>query len=68
MEPRGDPILISAAAPQLKKHLTAKNTARLRRNQIEKQGFTTENAEFAEIFVSKSLSLSPPRLRGEFSI
>jgi hypothetical protein len=45
-------------------HRDAKFLARHSRNQIEKQGFTTENAEFAEIFYFKvcfSESSAPPR-------
>jgi hypothetical protein len=45
----------------------AKIIGRHSRNQIGKQGLTTENAEFAEIFDFK-VSFSPPYLRREFSI
>jgi hypothetical protein len=64
----------STAEPQPKQQsflyrTDAEFTARHSRNEIGKQGFTTENAEFAEIFYFKvPLSLSPRRLRGEFSI
>jgi hypothetical protein len=34
-------------------HRDAENIARHSRNQIGKRGFTTENAEFAEIFYFK---------------
>ncbi len=62
-------LVASRAEPQLRQQTSlhrrdTKFPARRSRNQIGKQGFTTENAEFAEIFyfkVSFSESSAPSR-------